>query len=348
MKSLASEMMCRDGFSLQAIANITWAFKTLEIQHQPLSAHLEGLVARRLIEVKGIPAQEDVDSLLGILWANRENQWLTAAVTNSLRCLGRKMDALRSRAELPSRHPEGEGPHVALQAPGVVVIVKPQDWEVDTVCTDTEDAGPSSPSGPSDRTLSSYIDGLKLGFKAGFIGRLDTPSSGLLLHATSFEGLFMLQAQRELGLLERDYLVLCQAWLPAELSEISAKLRRGRKAEVSAYGRPACTRVKLLAHLTMDSGPVSLLAVRIESGRMHQIRCHLAHVGHPVVGDRRYSKEANEARRARICIGCCRLYSRHVFTWLPQDCFLDGTDMIAKCSTLASYSIMLKHHVKIC
>ena len=66
MKSLASEMMCRDGFSLQAIANITWAFKTLEIQNQqPLSAHLEGLVARRLIEAKGIPAPEDVDSLLG-------------------------------------------------------------------------------------------------------------------------------------------------------------------------------------------------------------------------------------------------------------------------------------------
>ena len=299
MKSLASEMMCRDGFSLQAIANITWAFKTLEIQNQqPLSAHLEGLVARRLIEAKGIPAPEDVDSLLGILWANRENQGLTAAVTNSLQCLGRKMDALGSREELPSRRPEaGEGPQVALQAPGVVVIVKPQDWEVDTVCTDTEDADPSSPSGPSDRKLSNYIDGLKLGFKAGFIGRLDTPSSGLLLHATSFEGLFMLQAQRELGLLERDYLVLCHAWLPAELFEISAKLRRvGREAEVSPYGRPACTQVKLLAHLTMDSGPVSLLAVRIVSGRMHQIRCHLAHVGHPVVGDRRYSKEAHEAR----------------------------------------------------
>ena len=293
MNLLASEIMCRDGFTLQAIANISWAFKILEMQQLPLSIHLEGLVARRLIEVKGIPAQKDVESLLGILWASPGNEALAGAITNSLQRLGQKMDEL-SHCQLQIQ--PGEGPQVVLQVPGVAVIAKPEGWEVDTVGADREGTDTS-------RKLSNFVDGLKFGEKSGFIGRLDMPSSGLLLHATSFEALFMLQAQRELGLLERDYLVLSHGWLSSFSRDISAKLRRvGRKAQVSATGRPALTRVKLLAHLAMDGtnpsdpNPVSFLAVRIGSGRMHQIRCHLAHVGHPVVGDRRYSEERNEAR----------------------------------------------------
>lgn len=290
MTSLASEMMCREGFSLQAIANIFWAFKTLNLSMGALKAHLEGLVARRLIQSGGICAREDVDSLLGILWAN-ENEVLAAAITSSLQCLGRKMDGLNGshQTEIPSS--TGEGPQILSQVPGAIVIVKPQDWEVDTVCTAEDTAEQRG------KKISAFIDGLNLRCKQGFVGRLDTPSSGLLLHATSFEGLFMLQVQRELGLLERDYLVLCHNWLPLDLSQISVKLRRiGRKAEVSPHGRPACTLLKLVAHLTSDFGQaMSFLALRIQTGRMHQIRSHLAHVGHPVVGDRRYGTNVDQA-----------------------------------------------------
>eukprot|EP00434_Breviolum_minutum_P021955 symbB.v1.2.019380.t1/scaffold1582.1/size178113/15 len=301
MNTLATEMLCRDDFSLQAIANISWAFRTLEIQHVSLSSHLAGLVARRLIEVNGVPSRQDVDSLLGILWANRSNEALTTAIASSLQSLGRKMDraTIDSQDSSEIQHIEAlhtDGPQVVLRAPGVIVIDKPGDWEVDTERSTEESAGKV-------KTLSNFINGLNLGFKDGFVGRLDTPSSGLLLHALSYEGLFWLQAQRELGLFERDYLVLSHGWFPPNLSEISLKLRRmGRFAEASPYGRPACTRVKLVAHLleiqdhqeptssTSPASPVSLLALRIETGRMHQIRSHLATLGYPVLGDQRYGK----------------------------------------------------------
>ena len=302
MNTLAMEMMCRDDFSLQAIANISWAFRNLEIQHVALSSHLAGLVARRLIEVNGVPSRQDVDSLLGILWAFKCNEALTTAITSSLQSLGRKMDraTIDSQDSSEIHHIEAlhkDDPQVVLRAPGVIVIGKPGDWEVDTERSTEE-------SGGNVNKLSTFIDRLNLGFKDGFISRLDTPSSGLLLHALCYEGLFWLQAQRELGLLERDYLVLCRAWFPRDLSEISLKLRRmGRRVEASPYGRPACTRVKLLAHLlkprnpTSPTSPVSLLALRIETGRTHQIRSHLATLGYPVVGDYRYSKKPVKARQ---------------------------------------------------
>ena len=310
MNTLATEMLCRDDFSLQAIANISWAFRTLEIQHVSLSSHLAGLVARRLIEVNGVPSRQDVDSLLGILWANRSNEALTTAIASSLQSLGRKMDraTIDSQDSSEIQHIEAlhtDGPQVVLRAPGVIVIDKPGDWEVDTERSTEESAGKV-------KTLSNFINGLNLGFKDGFVGRLDTPSSGLLLHALSYEGLFWLQAQRELGLFERDYLVLSHGWFPPNLSEISLKLRRmGRFAEASPYGRPACTRVKLVAHLleiqdhqeptssTSPASPVSLLALRIETGRMHQIRSHLATLGYPVLGDQRYGKRPSFFVKAR-------------------------------------------------
>ena len=296
------------------IANISWAFRTLEIQHVALSSHLAGLVARRLIEVNGVPSRQDVDSLLGILWANRSNEALTTAITSSLQSLGRKMDRATIDSTIDSQdsseiqHIEAlhkDGPQVVLRAPGVIVIDKPADWEVDTERSTEE-------SGGKVKKLSNFIDRLNLGFKDGFVGRLDTPSSGLLLHALSYEGLFWLQAQRELGLFERDYLVLSHGWFPPNLSEISLKLRRmGRFAEASPYGRPACTRVKLVAHLlecqdhqdptssTSPASPVSLLALRIETGRMHQIRSHLATLGYPVLGDQRYGKRPSFFVKAR-------------------------------------------------
>lgn len=314
MNTLATEMLCRDDFSLQAIANISWAFRTLEIQHVALSSHLAGLVARRLIEVNGVPSRQDVDSLLGILWANRSNEALTTAITSSLQSLGRKMDRATIDSTIDSQDSSEiqqiealhkDGPQVVLRAPGVIVIDKPADWEVDTERSTEE-------SGGKVKKLSNFIDRLNLGFKDGFVGRLDTPSSGLLLHALSYEGLFWLQAQRELGLFERDYLVLSHGWFPPNLSEISLKLRRmGRFAEASPYGRPACTRVKLVAHLlefqdhqdptssTSPGSPVSLLALRIETGRMHQIRSHLATLGYPVLGDQRYGKRPSFFVKAR-------------------------------------------------
>ena len=326
MTLLASEILRRQGLGLQALANISWAYATLGMfmhDDHTLAKHLLMLAERQLPKATA----RDVDSLLGLLWAHRDfttvghtKEYLTA-ITERLRQLGRDLDdcqgkkgkmgkaqkrQMRSQKSqiLPQAEESTEStesmPRIVLQVPGVVAIFKPPFWEVD-------EAGGST----HDKALSGFSQGLGLGLDGlggldgvdgldgfgpthGFVSRLDAPSSGLLLQATSFEGLFSLQAQRELGELERDYVALCLGWVPGD-GDISFRLRKvGRTSVVSNHGRPALSRVKVLAHLSHKGQQVSLVLVRIESGRMHQIRAHLAHMGFPVCGDTRYSRQERQ------------------------------------------------------
>ncbi|CAE7937930.1 rsks-1, partial [Symbiodinium necroappetens] len=290
MNPLAEEIVQRQSFGLQALANISWAYASLDMMDVTLATHLL-TVTERLLNSATV---QDADSLLGLLWAHRSRAEGQAthgesvlAIANRLRQLGMDLDARRSKTQKlqrisePNRAETDSEPRVVLQVPGVVVLFKPSDWEVDTGGT------------THGKALSGFSQmfGLGLGETPGFISRLDTPSSGLVFQATSFESLFVLQAQRELGDLERDYVALCLGWVPGD-GEISLRLRKvGQTSVVSSYGRPALSRVKVLAHLSHIGQQVSFIAIRIESGRMHQIRAHLAHLGFPVCGDMRYNPE---------------------------------------------------------
>ena len=297
MDTLALEILQRRGMGLQALANISWAYATLEMleSYNGLEEHLLAEAEKLLSRV----SPEDVDSLLGLLWAHRSSraaQPLLAAIQDRLRQLGKALDAREAKprssgstGSTVTKNPEPpelqtgktDLPRVVLQVPGVAILFKPRDWEVDAL----GDGHHKSLSG------FSRAVGLGLSDRDGFISRLDTPSSGLLLQASSFEGLFVLQGQRELGALERDYIVLCLGWVPGD-GDICFRLRRvGRSTVVSERGRPALSRVKVLAHLSHLGRRLSLLALRIESGRMHQIRSHLAHIGFPVCGDARYNPQ---------------------------------------------------------
>eukprot|EP00927_Polykrikos_kofoidii_P026788 TRINITY_DN23796_c0_g2_i1.p1 TRINITY_DN23796_c0_g2~~TRINITY_DN23796_c0_g2_i1.p1 ORF type:complete len:314 (-),score=29.51 TRINITY_DN23796_c0_g2_i1:347-1228(-) len=179
-------------------------------------------------------------------------------------------------------------PRVVLAGRGVAVLMKPPDWEVNSGSTTSRDRV---------KQLSSFL-AASASYRSvlrspqhdhGFINRLDTPSSGLVLQATCYEGFYHMRIQRELGLLQRDYVVLCHGWMLRSRAVTARILRReGGSSQASSRGRPACTLLKVLAHLQHGNIPLSLLAVTILSGRTHQIRCHLKYIGHPVVSDARY------------------------------------------------------------
>ena len=128
-------------------------------------------------------------------------------------------------------------------------------------------------------------------FDFGFLHRLDVPSSGLLLVAKSFEAFYDLQLQVALNQLGRAYLVLCHGWLPDRLVECTWQLRSEGQISVVGSGKPCRTSLHARRHLCLNSGAFSLLNVTISTGRMHQIRSHLAHAGHPTVSDGKYTSE---------------------------------------------------------
>jgi 23S rRNA pseudouridine1911/1915/1917 synthase len=142
----------------------------------------------------------------------------------------------------------------------------------------------------------SGIGGVK---RPGIVHRLDKGTSGLLVVAktdAAHAGLAeQFAAHGTDGRLERSYLALVWGKPLRPRGTIQARLARSRANRTkiavvkSDAGRHAVTHYEVLKTFTPGGGaPVSLLRLRLETGRTHQIRVHLAHIGHPVVGDSIY------------------------------------------------------------
>ena len=143
-------------------------------------------------------------------------------------------------------------------------------------------------------TSLSGIGGVK---RPGIVHRLDKDTSGLLVVAKSdaaHRGLAeQFAAHGADARLERAYAALCWGVPERRRGSIEARVARSETNRTrmavarGERGRRAVTRYEVLETFAGPSGkPIaSLLELRLETGRTHQIRVHLAHVGHPVMGD---------------------------------------------------------------
>jgi len=263
------------------------------------------------------------------------------AVREVLRTIGCEMDRSRLGSYKMPRFPEGstsapDVPYVELDVGDMMVIYKPPGWEVDTV--DVGDA----------RLLSQYLQSLcswprssialDLSHSWGFLHRLDTPSSGLILTAKTFEGYYHLKFQLSVGTMVRDYIVLCHGRIHPETHEINARVYHwnveGNLAStICQKGKPSKTYLKVLAHLSRQKRDFSLVAIRICTGRRHQIRAHTTHIGHPTVCDGKYTAhqvflsdrewcERNFLHRYRLGFLDFEGQSHEAMTSLPADLVL--------------------------
>lgn len=130
--------------------------------------------------------------------------------------------------------------------------------------------------------------------RPGIVHRLDRDTSGLLVVArtdAAFEGLVTAMAEREV---ERRYFALVRGVPDAARGVVDAPIgrstRRRTRMAVRSTGRPARTTYEV--HRAWTDPGVALLECALETGRTHQIRVHLAAIGHPVVGDSAYGGAA--------------------------------------------------------
>jgi 23S rRNA pseudouridine1911/1915/1917 synthase len=181
--------------------------------------------------------------------------------------------------------PNVEVPHtVVYEDEHLIVVDKPAGVVVHPA------GGTTSP------TLAEALAGRAVGGppdRPGILHRLDRDTSGLLVVAKSEAAHSALSAALRRREVRREYLALVEGAPGARTGTIDAPLGRDRadRTVISTRSdRPRSARTHFEVREALAR--TSLLAVGLETGRTHQIRAHLAAIGHPVVGDARYGGEA--------------------------------------------------------
>jgi 23S rRNA pseudouridine1911/1915/1917 synthase len=200
------------------------------------------------------------------------------------------------------RHPLRGGELVEVEEPAVSVAEVEADpapfeiaYEDDHLLVVDKPAGVVVHPARGNRrgTLAQALAGVAAGgeepWRAGIVHRLDRDTSGLLVVAKSEETHRALKALLAARRLQREYLALVEGRPEARSGTIEAPIGRDRRDPVlmsidSDSPREARTHFEIERLLP----ETSLLRVKLETGRTHQIRVHLSAIGHPVLGDRQY------------------------------------------------------------
>ena len=156
------------------------------------------------------------------------------------------------------------------------------------------------------RSLSSASGELR----PGIVHRLDKDTSGLMVVAKDDLTHRRLAEQFSRREVKKMYLALVHGWVKQDRGTIRSaiardRLRRTRMTTRSRTGREAVSHWRVLRRIPSRFGKFSLLELNIETGRTHQVRVHLASLGHPVVGDRLYgaARELQDTSGGRLTPG---------------------------------------------
>ncbi|RJU25135.1 MULTISPECIES: RluA family pseudouridine synthase [unclassified Streptococcus] len=172
---------------------------------------------------------------------------------------------------------------IVYQDADVAVVNKPQGMVVHPSAGHT--------SGTLVNALMYHIkdlSGINGELRPGIVHRIDKDTSGLLMVAKNDAAHVALADELKAKKSLRKYWAIVHGNLPNDRGVIEAPIGRSdkdrKKQAVTAKGKPALTRFHVLERF----GDYSLVELQLETGRTHQIRVHMAYIGHPVAGDEVY------------------------------------------------------------
>lgn len=198
----------------------------------------------------------------------------------------------------------GEIPEPVFEAPGAEDIPLEVRYSDERVMVVSKPPGlvTHPAAGHTSGTLVNALLGLgeslsgERSSRPGIVHRLDKDTSGLLLVAKDDGAQAALVDAMRARSISRRYVALVRGITSSPSGTIDAPIgrhpTRRRLMAVVAGGRPSVTHYRVMA----PADGMSLLEVTLETGRTHQIRVHMSHLGHPVMGDRTYGGMSDRVR----------------------------------------------------
>jgi len=143
--------------------------------------------------------------------------------------------------------------------------------------------------------------------RPGIVHRLDKETSGLILVAKNDDAHRKLSAQFAAREVKKKYVALVHGWVKKDSDTLMQSISRDpvRRMKMTARlagGRTAVTHYRVTRRLDTKFGKFTLLDVKIDTGRTHQIRVHVAVMGHPVVGDTMYGAPVQARGKSAVIV----------------------------------------------
>ena len=211
------------------------------------------------------------------------------------------------------------------------IDLKPQDIPLEILYEDNDIIVVNKPKGMVVHPANGNLDGTLVNaimaickdslsgiggeIRPGIVHRVDKDTSGAIIVAKNDKAHIKLSEDLKDHKIKKTYIALVRGIIKENEATINMPIARSKKDRkkmaVDKNGKEAITHFKVLNRY---KGKYSLLEINIETGRTHQIRVHLSHIGYPIIGDNTYSNGKNEWGILGQCLHAKALDFKHPIT----------------------------------